>query len=191
MKMKRGKAVLASMFALAVSWAGVASAKEVIDFQVMVIPERGDNVVANYWAGSRRSNCVNKNHPGCYEVPEGEQAEVRVTLTNGDNTCARAESWRLKEIVLGGEGDVENPPDKPADDGWGKLSPEAARDFNADPETGIARVDFDGNTAIIQNLNSAPYSIWYKIRVESCHGSPNKPGRVIEFDPRIDNRGNG
>jgi len=39
--------------------------------------------------------------------------------------------------------------------------------------------------------NTAAYSIWYKVQVESCAADVRGKRRVIEFDPRIDNRGRG
>lgn len=184
-------AVSLPLLLLAGIWTSGVSAREEIDFQVMVIPERGKNVVANYGAGSKSPTCSAKSHVGCYEVPRGQDAEVRVTLTNGDDACSRSESWRLREIVLGGEGDVNDPPEKPGDNGWGNLSAQAAKDFNADPVSGVAKVSRQGNTMTFQNLNTAAYSIWYKVRVESCAVDANGNRKVIEYDPRIDNRGSG
>lgn len=171
------------------SFAGAALAKEEIDFQVMVIPDRGQNTVTSYWPGSRAPNCAIRSHAGCYEIPPGEEAEFRVTLTNGDNECSHPGSWRLKAVVLGGEGDVDDPRAKPTRDGWGNLSPQAAKDFNADPTSGEVQVEASGNTFTFQNMNTAAYSIWYKVQVESCAPDPSGRRPVIEFDPRIDNRG--
>jgi len=173
---------------------GGVFAKEIIDFQVMVVPDGrdamgGNNKVDVYEPGSRASNCMTKSHAGCYDVPTGEEAEIRVSLTNGNYDCTHEGSWRLKDIVLGGEGDVNNPPDKPGPDGWGNLSDQAAKDFDADPITGVANVETQGNMMVVQNLNTAPYSIWYKVRVESCATNGRGARNVIEFDPRVDNRG--
>jgi hypothetical protein len=191
MRKKRTNALLSVSLLLSASWSGAALGRENIDFQVMVIPDRGKNTVTSYWPGTRAPTCLTRNHVGCYEIPAGEDAEIRVTLTNGDNVCAHSESWRLKSVVLGGEGDLNNPAAKPGPDGWGKLSPQAVKDFDADQVSGEVKAAMDGNTATFQNQNTAAYSIWYKVQVESCAADVRGKRRVIEFDPRIDNRGSG
>lgn len=161
-----------------------------IDFQLTVQPNRsGQNFLNVYQPGTAGETCKSKNHSGCYDVPQGDQAVMRVGLTNGDVDCQFNGSYRIKEVILGGEGDVNNPPPKPGADGWGNLSEVAARDFDADPVSGRVKARVDGNALVFNNRNSAPYSIWYKVVVEPCKMNASDRRSPIEFDPRIDNRG--
>ncbi len=129
------------------------------------------------------SNCARKDHDGCYEIPIDFYGKFELTLRKGDAECDDPDRWKWHAVTLGGESRVESPGDKP--EVWGKISEDAARDFDADPETGVVNIVADGRKRVnFESANDFPHSIWYKVAVENCG-----TGEILEYDPRVDNRG--
>lgn len=54
---------------------------------------------------------------------------------------------------------------------------------------GREQIDFQIMVIPDRGQNTAAYSIWYKVQVESCTTNMRGNRPIIEFDPRIDNRG--
>jgi len=145
--------------------------------------EDGQLKLKKGWFNTTKSNCKKNDHPGCYEIEDDHAGKFELVLDKGDSECRDPEAWKFEAVVLGGEGRVDEPQAKPAK--WGNISAEAAKDFNADAMTGIINIiPSDKKRVHFEDQNDYAFSIWYKVSVKQC-GS----GDILEYDPRIDNRG--
>ena len=143
----------------------------------------GELVLKNEPRYTTPSNCRSDNHPGCYDFGGDEIGKFRLTLHRGNADCDADDDWKFHSVVLGGETDVERPGPKPTT--WGAISADAARDFDADETTGAINLVADGRKRVtFEDQNNHSFSIWYKVGVERCGD-----GEVLEYDPRVDNRG--
>ncbi len=129
------------------------------------------------------SNCHRDDHPGCYNLDGDEVGKFRLTLHEGNDDCDDDDDWKFFSVVLGGEGDIESPPPKP--ESWGGISTDAAADFDADEVSGTVNIIPDGKKRVkFEDQNNHSFSIWYKVSVQRCDES-----EILEYDPRIENRG--
>lgn len=167
---------------------GPLQAKNVKDIKMRFEVEDGELVLNERPFYTTSSSCSRKDHDGCYEFVVNDLGKFRLTLKEGDVDCDDPEDWRFKDVVLGGQGTVQEPNDKP--ETWGNIEPELAADFDADPRTGRINFEQDNDKRIrFQNQNDYPASVWYKVIVESCTEDTDGNRETLEYDPRVDNRG--
>ena len=123
-----------------------------------------------------------------------------MTLIDGNQDCIDNVGWRFhpeKAVTLGGlnynvteEEKKENPPS------WGSIPKYVADDYDAETDSGVVNVNNikswnDQRIRFIgENMSEQPYSIWYKVTVQSCAKTepPAEPEELF-YDPRIDNKG--
>jgi hypothetical protein len=145
--------------------------------------ENGQLMLKKGWFNTTKSNCSKEDHPGCYDIEDDRVGKFELVLDKGDSECGNPDAWKFDAVVLGGEGSVDEPQPKPAT--WGNISGEAAQDFSADAMTGVVNIiPNDKKRVHFEDRNDHQLSIWYKVSVRQC-GS----GEILEYDPRIDNRG--
>ena len=164
------------------------AAKTVKDIKMRFEVEDGELVLNGNRYYTTPSNCKRKDHEGCYSFDENDLGKFRLTLKHGDADCDQADRWRFKAVVLGGEGRFDDPQPKP--ETWGNISDGLAKDFNADPQTGMVNFELDGDKRIrFEDQNDYSASVWYKVAVESCTVDEEGNRETLEYDPRVDNRG--
>jgi hypothetical protein len=175
------------LFLLMIS--GPLQAKNVKEIKMRFEVEDGELVLNERPFYTTPSSCSRKDHPGCYEFGVNDLGKFRLTLKKGDASCKDPEDWRFKDVVLGGQGTVQDPLDKP--ETWGNIKHELAADFNADPGTGKVNFeqDTDDKRIRFEDQNDYAASVWYKVIVESCREDSQGNRETLEYDPRVDNRG--
>lgn len=184
MKLTNVTILVATLAVVLALFAPSAAAKTRKDIKLTFEVDDGELKLKTGWlSGTTQSNCSRSNHPGCYEILNNYYGKFELTLKKGDADCGDAEDWKWHAVTLGGESSLGDVAPKP--EIWGNISAEAAKDFDADPATGVVNTVADGKKRVsFESQNDHPHSIWYKVSVEQC-GS----GEVLEYDPRIDNRG--
>ena len=169
--------------ALLVFYAPAAVAKTEKTIKMTFDIEGGALTLKKGGTNTTPSNCAKKDHDGCYDIPKNYYGAFELILKKGDNTCGDDDDWKFHSVVLGGESDVSNPSDKPA--AWGNISADAAEDFGADETTGEVTLTHSSKKKVTyRSENDHSFSIWYKVSVEKCGD-----GQILEYDPRVDNRG--
>lgn len=120
-------------------------------------------------------NCAGKE-AGDVCAARNQKPTITFNLT-GNRDCSTGGDWALSQVVLAPDGD------KPGRNGWGRISAEAAADFNADARSGVVAPESASASRIdIKDNNDNVLTVWYK--VEATCGSD-----TIQYDPRIRNGG--
>lgn len=175
---------LAAALLLACCWSAAAYGKEKIKVGLKVVGSGSTAVLQIDKLKTSGPKCQKKIHDGCFEVAKGKSAEFKVTLPGSDKDCGHNAKWKLSKVLLGGEGKVDSPPDKPA--AWGNISQDAADDLGAEKVSGLVNTTWDGNRTLqFDDANRHEFSIWYNVWAESCDEEPI----FIKMDPRVDNKG--